>query len=419
MRWSKLLAVSLLVVGLCGQALAAEAKAKPAKATAVAKWAPAVKPKPLSNNVTRGLAFLVKSQHKNGGWAQGEESRQMGKSLDRVKDKPNVGDTCVATLALIRAGSTPAKGPHAENIRRGLAFICGEIKASDEKSLFITSIRGTRLQMKLGTYIDTFLTAMLLAEVKDQMPDEEGNKSILVALDKTMDKIERNQRSDGTWDKRGWAPTLQQGMASKALNRVAQVTAGGKVSEKVRAKAETYARAQFDKKNGKFTSTGSAGVVLYSGAANLGAIQDSANTNASLRLAYEEKAKNGGTEAERKEARAVLARFKKNNEDLDAAKAAIVKKLEDPRFIKGFGSNGGEEFLSYMNIGESLVVTGDDKWKKWDESITLNLNRIQNKDGSWTGHHCITGRTFCTAAALLVLTVDRAPVPLAAKVKRR
>ena len=37
---------------------------------------------------------------------------------------------------------------------------------------------------------------------------------------------------------------------------------------------------------------------------------------------------------------------------------------------------------------------------------------MQNEDGSWTGHHCITGRTFCTAAALLVLMGDRTPVPV-------
>jgi len=43
--------------------------------------------------------------------------------------------------------------------------------------------------------------------------------------------------------------------------------------------------------------------------------------------------------------------------------------------------------------------------------MTDNLERIQNRDGSWSGHHCITGRTFCTAAALLVLLADRAPRP--------
>jgi hypothetical protein len=43
--------------------------------------------------------------------------------------------------------------------------------------------------------------------------------------------------------------------------------------------------------------------------------------------------------------------------------------------------------------------------------MTENINRVQNKDGSWSGHHCITGRTFCTGTALLVLMADRAPIP--------
>ena len=105
--------------------------------------------------------------------------------------------------------------------------------------------------------------------------------------------------------------------------------------------------------------------------------------------------------------------------DLRQARGALTAQLNDEKFIKGFGSNGGDEFLSYMNIGESLVVNGGAEWQKWDKSITENLNRIQNGDGSWSGHHCITGRTFCTAAALLTLTVDRAPVPVAGKIKKR
>ena len=104
----------------------------------------------------------------------------------------------------------------------------------------------------------------------------------------------------------------------------------------------------------------------------------------------------------------------------DARKRSVdVRAGGDERFVAGFGSNGGEEFLSYLMIGEGLVVKGGKEWEKWDTSITESLNRIQNEEGSWTGHHCITGRNFCTAAALLVLTIDRAEIPLAAKVKSR
>lgn len=134
---------------------------------------------------------------------------------------------------------------------------------------------------------------------------------------------------------------------------------------------------------------------------------------------FRQQAQSAPSAPERQQAQATLRRFDEAKRDLKAAQEAVVARLDDKDFIAGFGSNGGEEFLSYMNIGESLVVKGGDEWKAWDKSITENLNRVQNSDGSWTGHHCITGRTFCTSSALLVLMVDRTPVPIAAKIGRR
>ncbi|MHC4482458.1 MAG: prenyltransferase/squalene oxidase repeat-containing protein [Planctomycetota bacterium] len=395
-----------------------EAKEDSAKGVEkVVKWAPAVKPKPLSENVKKGLRWLVEHQDKNGGWSQGEESKHMGRSLNHLKDKPNVADTCAAALALIRSGSTPGKGPHAKNILAAVEYVCGEVQEADANSLYVTKTRGTRLQTKLGTYIDTFLASMLFAEVTGKMPDEKSEKMVSDAFNKVMDKIERNQRSDGTFGGSGWANTLSLSMASKGLNRAAQ--SGYQVSEVVLERAESYAQKQFDKSSGTFSARGSAGVELYAGSANLGAMQDSDNTNDGKRNEVQQKLASAKTKPERDEAKRMLQRFDKNKEDLKAARKAIVGRLDDKQFIAGFGSNGGEEFLSYMNIGESLVVKGGEDWEKWDREITANLNRIQNNDGSWTGHHCITGQTFCSSAALLVLMTDRAPVPIAAKLKRQ
>src|SRR5204863_6372266 len=134
------------------------------------------------------------------------------------------------------------------------------------------------------------------------------------------------------------------------------------------------------------------------------------------------------------EARAVLARKDAGKEDKEKATrtlkkiedaeklredatAAVVKQLDQPAFVQGFGSNGGEEFLSFLNISEALLLKGGTSWKKWDKAMTESLTRVQDKDGSWSGHHCITGKTFCTATALLVLLADRAPVPVVAKDK--
>jgi hypothetical protein len=240
--------------------------------------ASAGEPKPLSENVKRGLTWLIQRQHKNGGWAQGEESAHMGNALDDLKDKPNVADTCMVLLALIRSGSTPKDGPYAENIRRGLDFVISEVEASDEQSLYITSIRNTRVQQKIGTYIDTFLAAMILADMKDQMPDEQSRNHVIAALDKVMDKIESNQRDDGTWANEGWATDLSQSIATKSLNRAAQQ--GYAVDEKVRERSETYAREQYDGDKGSFkVGEGSAGVELYSSGAAVSGMQESVTTN--------------------------------------------------------------------------------------------------------------------------------------------
>jgi hypothetical protein len=190
------------------------------------------------------------------------------------------------------------------------------------------------------------------------------------------------------------------------------------VNDEVLERSETYAREQYDGKTGSFKGAGSAGVSLYSAGGSLGTMSDSVNTLAMEEDKTREIAKSAKDEKVRQEAEKKLARIDRAKSTRKAAERSVVGRLTDPSFVSGFGSNGGEEFLSYMLLAESLVVKGGEDWEKWDRSMTNNLNRVQNADGSWTGHHCITGRTFVTSAALLVLTADRAPVPIAAKLKR-
>jgi len=162
---------------------------------------------------------------------------------------------------------------------------------------------------------------------------------------------------------------------------------------------------------------GDAGVSLYSASNQTASLQQAANTNKEQeRVAREILARSDASKDEKDKAHATLDRVVKVEQARQAAVKSVVSQLGDRRFIQGFGSNGGEEFLSYLNIGETLVQKGGQEWSKWDQSMTDNLNRIQNGDGSWSGDHCITGRTFCTSAALLVLLTDRTPVPIAMKI---
>jgi hypothetical protein len=406
-------------------------------------WTTAVEPKPLSQNVKKGLDWLVEHQFPKGGWGEGEESLNMRQSgqRDEFRSTPNVADTCIAALALIRSGSTPREGPYRAAIEKAVRYVRSQVEESDAESLAVSSIRGTRVQMKLGPNIDTFLASMLLAEVKGRMPDEGSEKAVDLALNKVIGKIERHQKQDGTFDGQGWAPILAQAACGKGINRARQ--AGAQVSERVLARASdgarlayeasrpmtaasaaggdrtavafsTYAASPADGRGMMGGMGGAAGVELYARSASLGVLQDSVNTYKveAERLRKVAKSTNA---AERAQAETKLAQFAAAEKVQQQAQAAAVDRLNDARFIAGFGSNGGEEFLSYMNLAESLVVKGGDEWKQWDSRMTENLNRVQNDDGSWSGHHCITGRTFCTSTALLVLMADRTPIPVQVK----
>ncbi len=69
-----------------------------------------------------------------------------------------------------------------------------------------------------------------------------------------------------------------------------------------------------------------------------------------------------------------------------------------------FTQAGGEEFLAFHLITETMLKKGGADWNQWFPVVRDKLIKVQNADGSWTGHHCITSRTFCTAASVLVLT---------------
>jgi hypothetical protein len=97
--------------------------------------------------------------------------------------------------------------------------------------------------------------------------------------------------------------------------------------------------------------------------------------------------------------------------DLKEALKVMVKKVKDNKFVQGFGSDGGEEFLSFWLIGEALKLNQLKDFSEWDKMMEERLAKSQNANGSFSGKHCITGETFCTSAAMLTMMSDRALHP--------
>jgi hypothetical protein len=384
------------------------------------KQEPKAVPRSPDDALHAGLEYLLKQQQEEGGWGQGGGWRQghdrNGGRVEgvNVEDPADLGNTCVSLVALLRAGDSPAQGEHREAARKAFEFICRQVEKADDDSLYVTPVRDTQLQVKIGTYVDTFLAGWALSELKGRLADEIAEKRRAVALDKVVAKIERNQKDDGSFaENKGWAAVLSQGLCSKALNSAAR--SGAKVSSKALDKDQQQNLAGLDVAKGDFSAPvaaaepSSAGVSLYREAAKLGGLREKVKSNAPRRTDAEKTIADPAAPApEKARARDELKQFADDDKAAQVAQRAIAGKLADTRYVAGFGNNGGEEFLSYLNLGESMRERGGKEWDDWKGKMQATLCGAQNADGSWAGQHCITGRTFCTSAALLTLLVERA-----------
>lgn len=373
----------------------AETRPTEAKVSAI-KFVPQATPKggvpheswkgvPLGDASDKGLHWLVSVQGKDGGWGQdGGNEGDARKEVGLESQGNDLANTSLVCLALLRSGTTMADGPYRDALRKGVDFVLRHVEAAKEEGLQVTDRQGTQIQRKLGPYIDTFLSTMLLSEIDGRMADDAGQKRLRASLGKCIAKVEKNQQQDGSWNQGGgWAPIISTSIASRSLYNAQQK--GNAVDQSCLDKVEKYTAGNFDAKTRNFKGDAAAGVELYVAAQSL--------EQASRPALADTVGLGGHAEAEmapRKELR-------------DAAK----DKLGAANFVAGFGSMGGEEFVSYLNISDSLIRAGGKEWADWNGKIKERLVKLQNQDGTWAGHHCITGRVACTSAAVMTLLAER------------
>jgi hypothetical protein len=315
---------------------------------------------------------------------------------DRLESNGNdVANTAIAALALLRAGAQ-----YRTNVERAVDFILQRVEASPGDGLAITDVKQqTQVQRKLGPYIDTFVTSMLLAQV-DGTFAKAANARIRTGLQKCVAKIEHNQMKDGSWNVGGgWAPLLGTSLASRSLYAAGQK--GVAVNQEVMMAADAYTvKNQKDRdlmaRGGVVGAGSDAGVGSSAGRA-IGGVAETVSVSSAAGVALYQDAQALEQLSRTEESR------KKNAREI----AAINSKLSDSKFVDGYGSIGGEEFFSYLNISDGLKRSGGKEWNEWHSKITQKILKLQNEDGTWAGHHCITGRCAVTSAAILNLTSDR------------
>lgn len=363
-------------------------------------------PETVVRAVDRGLDWIVRAQNKNGGWGAGSHSRQDIMDPHAVDADP--ATTSMVAMALLRSGTSLTKGEYADKLRKALNFLLESTEKSSAASLNITDLTGTQIQNKLGTNIDVILTAQFLSNIMDEVSHDTALKDrVQKSLNICVSKIQRAQDKNGSTTGSGWAGVLQSSFATTALE--AAQAQGATVDDKALERSREFQKNNYDAKTGNVNTDLGAGIVLYS-------VTGSARASAKEARKVKEEVDRAKSDGRLQQNAPPTA---ENLEKIGYAKDEALKystayevyesaKVQAQRddVIDGFGNNGGEEFMSYLQTGESMIISKDDSWKKWYDNMSGRILKIQNNDGSWNGHHCITSPVFCTATCLLILSVN-------------
>ncbi len=320
---------------------------------------------PAEPDMRRPLDWLIAAQNDDGSWGDGAKDPH-----------PDVATTALAGLALARLGHTGSRGEYQERTRRAVAYVASAVERAPQDEIAINP-PSTLPQRKLGRNIDTFIAAQFLAEV---LPTLRGPLQARAerALGSVVKRIERAQAKDGSYSRDGWAPLLASAFANNGL--YAAQRAGARVDKDVLARGQAGLVGKYDDKTKTFGVSDAAGVQLYSVAASV--------------MAAAQVAQSGAPASPELKRRA------------EEARKAGTAQLSNESVLRGFGSYGGEEHVSYMLTAEAKASLGGGEWAGFRKDIRARLAAIQRENGTWRGDHCITSTTFCTAASLITLAIE-------------
>jgi hypothetical protein len=363
-------------------------------------------PEKVQQSIAHALNWIATAQNKNGGWGAGTHARQDVVDPHAVYADP--ATTAMVSMALLRSGHTLTAGSYSIQLQKALEYLLVAAEQAPRNSSTITEQTGTQIQIKLGQNIDVILTAQFFSNILDYTQhDPVLTARVQKCLNICVSKIQKAQDSNGSITGSGWAGVLQSSFASNALESAE--AKGADVDKQALERSRSFQKNNYDARTGDVNTDMGAGVMLY-------AVSGSARASAKEARRVEEemsKAKRQGKLAQNA-APSTETLEKIGFEKEEAVKYATAYEVYQSAKVQaqrddvmdGFGSNGGEEFLSYLQTGESMIIGKDNAWKIWYDNMSGRLLSIQNNNGSWSGHHCITSPVFCTATCLLILAVN-------------
>lgn len=284
-----------------------------------------------------------------------------------VGQRADLSCTAMAGLVLVSQGNTPQCGPRSKELAKVLdavLIMVDWIPPGNERYKEVTLV-----QTKIGLNADRFLAAFFLSQLLGDSGD--ADEEIRRALDKLVHDICQEQGKDGTWGNESWAPVLGTVLGWESLRAASSCGLTVDASATLAGEAlRTHLQKSLGRSDGwmhDFYKNASTIRVLHS----MGYYDDEI--------------------------------FQ------DCVKRTLEFAQQDDR---PFRMAGGEEYLAFYLVTECFLQRPDEQWQEWYPVVSKKIMDQQNADGSWTGHHCITNRTFCTAAALLMLQSANYNLPI-------
>lgn len=318
----------------------------------------------------RARTFLLKSQNRDGSW--GLDPGTQG----------DVTCTAMACMALMAGGNTQKSGldPAAvASIRKGLDYVLPRARKNPQN---IVSEATTLIQGKLGKDVHTFFAATFLSqafgmeELKVTPEERTAIGEIVTAMCK---QIARTQDKDGSWQKDHFGGLKGTCMAWLALRSAH--SAGIAVEDASVRKVVEFIEKQYNKKSHMFSTSGGHDYQsLYASSSCLRVLHGMGQQSTTV--------------------------------DLPEAYKALYGFVSKGGLSSQFLSVEGEDYLASAMITQAMMKDGGPLWVEWFGFIRQKMIRQQNKDGSWTGTACISGRIFATSCSLLTLQAPYRQLPM-------
>ncbi|MCI5057969.1 MAG: hypothetical protein MRY83_17785 [Flavobacteriales bacterium] len=374
----------------------------------------------IEKSIEKALVWITDMQNSDGGWSAGNFTHYEA-NTDTSLLKSDLATTSMVSMALLRNGSDLITGDYSSHLNRSLEFVLVNINdgmlsrvdsvttsypIGNGKFQTVTTPKQTQIQMKLGQHIDAVITAQFLSNLIPVVADGNQKSRIKSSLEKCVDVVQTNVSHLGVIEGGTWAAEIQNSLGANALSSATKYANNIDKSKLEKLCQGRISALKPRSANRQFAGTG---ILLYSVSGGLKVTSKYVRmVEKSLACAQSQKLIHKNAEVD-KDLLVKVGYSEKRAQFLSDTYHSYHKAQElsmDKKVQIGFGNDGGEEYISFLQSGEGMIMAKDEKWHDWYDSIASRLLRQQNKDGSWNGSHCISSPVFCTATSLLVLGIN-------------